>query len=51
VMMSAEDFEGWLETLEIMSDENLVKGIKEGLRDIKNKKLYTLEQVQNTLKK
>ena len=28
VIMAAEEFEGWLETLEIMSDKNLVADIK-----------------------
>ncbi|MEK7528518.1 MAG: type II toxin-antitoxin system Phd/YefM family antitoxin [Patescibacteria group bacterium] len=38
VMMPLEDFEGWQETLEIMSDKKLMKGIKEALT---GKKTYT----------
>ena len=34
-MMSTDEFEGWLETLEIMSDPELVAAIKEGTEDMK----------------
>ncbi len=35
VMMSFEDYEGLIETLEIMSDPVLVKGIKQGMKESK----------------
>ena len=38
VIMSAAEFKGWLETLDIMSDPQLVASIKRGL---KSKKTYT----------
>lgn len=50
VMMSMEDFEGWQETLEIMSDQKLVKEIKQSLLSIKKgEKLYTEEEVKKYL--
>ena len=50
VMMSFEDFEGWQETLEIMSDKKLMKGIKEALEDVKKGRLYSAEEVKKKLK-
>ncbi|MEK7504557.1 MAG: type II toxin-antitoxin system Phd/YefM family antitoxin [Patescibacteria group bacterium] len=47
VIMAAEEFEGWLETLEIMSDKNLVADIKKGLA---SKKRYTEAEVNKILK-
>lgn len=50
VMMSAEEFEGWMETLEIMSDPELVKGIKEAEESYKRgEKTYTLEEIKKEL--
>ena len=49
VMMSYEDYEGWLETLDIMSDPTLMKGIKKGMEDSKNGRTYTEEQVKKRL--
>lgn len=47
VMMSAEEFEGWQETLEIMSDPELAKSIKASLKSTKKEKTYTQEEVEN----
>lgn len=41
VMVSAEEFAGWQETLEVMSDPNLMKGIQAGLKDLKAGKIYS----------
>ena len=35
VIMSAEEFSGWQETLEIMADKKLREDIKKGLKEIK----------------
>ena len=43
VIISAEEIEGWKETLEIMSDKELMANIK---RAEKSKKTYTHEQVK-----
>lgn len=45
VMMSAEQYESWEETLDIMSDPELVKGIEEGLDDLKHGRTNTFEEV------
>lgn len=33
VLMSLDEFEGWVETMEIMSDPQLIKDIQEGVKD------------------
>jgi len=38
VMMSLEEFEGWQETLEIMSDPELAKDIRKDLKQIRSGK-------------
>lgn len=49
VMMSMEEFEGWQETLEIMSDKKMVKGIEAGLKEVKQGKLYSEKEVKKIL--
>lgn len=43
VMMSADEFDSWQETMEIMSDPELMKDIKEAEKDFKNGNYVTLE--------
>lgn len=50
VMMPVEDFEGWMETLEIMSDKKLYEDLKKGLKNWRKEKLYTQEEVKKMLK-
>lgn len=50
VMMSAEDFEGWMETLEIMSDPKLMKELEESKKEFKEGKFSSLEDVEKELK-
>lgn len=38
VIMSAEEYEGWLETLDIMSNPKLVASIKQGMKELKEGK-------------
>lgn len=45
VLMSAEEFEGWLETLEITSNPQTVKALDQGLKEAKAKKLSTFKDV------
>lgn len=45
VMMSAEDFEGWQETLEIMADKKLMQDIKKALQEIKKGKVHSEAEV------
>lgn len=39
VIMSQEELEGWKETLEIMSDPDLDKDIRQGIREMKSGKV------------
>jgi len=47
VLVSADEFAGWKETREILSDSSLMKEIRDGLKSLKGKKakLYTLEEL------
>ena len=50
VLISAEEYESWKETNEIMSDPSLVKAIKQGEKDIKKGDYITLEELKKELK-
>ena len=50
VIMSAEEFAGWQETLEVLSDKKLVKSIKTGLIEMQQKKGVSEEKVNKLLK-
>ena len=47
VLVSAEEFERWQETVEVRGDADLMKEIRAGLRSLKSRKtrLYTLEEL------
>ncbi len=47
VLVSAEEYERWKETIEVRSDPALMKEIRAGLRALKARKakLYTLEDL------
>ena len=47
VLVSAEEFERWKETVEVRADAALMKEIRAGLRALKSRKarLYTLEEL------
>jgi len=49
VMMSIDDYEGLLETLEIESDPELMKRLKKAEEDMKKGKGKTLEQIHKEL--
>ena len=44
VMLSQEEYEGWLETLEILANKNLTNSIQAGLKDIKKKNIVSQEK-------
>jgi len=46
IMMSKADYDGWLETLDIMMSPSEIKTIRAGQ---KNKKLYTPDQMKKIL--
>ena len=47
VLISAEEFERWKETIEVRGNAALMKDIRAGLRALKSRKarLYTLEEL------
>jgi prevent-host-death family protein len=49
VVMSADEFESWQETLEIMSDPEAVAAMKRGMRDAKAGRTKPLEEVLKRL--
>lgn len=49
VIMSADEYESWKETNEILADKQLMKGIKEGEEDIKKGRYITFEQLKKDL--
>ncbi len=45
VIMSADEFEEWAETLEIMAHSKTVKGIKKGLKELKSGKHVSHKEI------
>ncbi len=49
VMMNIDDYEGILETLEILSDKEAVKRIKKAKQEIKTGEAVSLEQLRRRI--
>jgi len=49
VVMSADEFESWHETLEILDDSEAMAAIRRGLRDVKAGRVRPLEDVLKRL--
>ncbi|MCC6139452.1 MAG: type II toxin-antitoxin system Phd/YefM family antitoxin [Nitrospira sp.] len=45
VVMGAEEFESWVETLELLSNPKAVKALKQGLKEAKAGKFSSFEDV------
>ena len=45
VVMSAEEFESWVETLELMSNPKAVKALEQGLKEAKSGKFKSFKTV------
>lgn len=45
VLLSAEDFDSLMETLDVLSDGDLVRDINEGLRDVEAGEVYSHDEV------
>ena len=43
IQIAKEEYESMKETIEILSDKRLMKGIKEGIEDIKKGKFISLD--------
>lgn len=50
VVMSAEEFAGWQETLEILSNKSLVKDIRLGLKQLQDGKGIPFEKAKKMLR-
>lgn len=50
VLISAEEYESWKETNEIMADPVLMKAIKQGEKDMETGDYITLEDLKKDLK-
>ncbi len=46
VLISAEELASWEATMDVMSDPQLVKGIREGMEDIKKGRVVSWEEVK-----
>ena len=49
VVMSKDEYDGWVETIEIISDPVLMGGIREGIKDIKEGRVHKWEDVKKEL--
>ena len=45
VMLGIEEYESWVETLELMSHPETVRGVREGLADLKAGRTRSFEEV------
>jgi prevent-host-death family protein len=45
VVMGADEFESWVETLELLSNPKAVKSLKQGLKEAKAGKLHSFKDV------
>lgn len=46
ILVSPEELASWEATLDVMSDSNLVRGIKKGMEDIKKGRMVSWEEVK-----
>lgn len=49
VLISADEYESWKETEEILADKELMKSIEKGEKEIKEGKGITLEELEKSL--
>ena len=49
ILISAEEYESWQETNEILSDKKLMKDLREAEEDIKKGRVYDWEEVKKDL--
>lgn len=49
ILISAEEYESWQETNEILADKSLMRAIRQGEKDIKEGRVYDWEDVKKEL--
>ena len=50
VILGADDYDSLLETLDILSDRDLMDAIRQGLADAERGDVYSLEEVTNAMR-
>jgi len=45
VLLARDDYENLIETLELLSQDGLLQGVKEAKRDIAKKRVYSIHEV------
>lgn len=45
VLMSAEEYEGLLETIEILHDQSMIRSLHKALKELRSEKSYTHKEV------
>lgn len=50
VVMSYEEYEGWLETLEILSDRAFARGLRQARQEAEKGKVHSYQEVFGTTK-
>ena len=51
VMLSIEDYEALMETLEILADKEAMTGIKQGISDMRKGKTRSWKEIKSSLEK
>ena len=51
VMLSMEDYESLMETLDILADPEAMKGIREGERELRKGKTHSWQKIKRSLEK
>jgi prevent-host-death family protein len=51
VLMNAEEFEGWVETLDILSDKKTLKNLRKAKKEIEQGKTKSFEEVTGRIQK
>lgn len=51
IVMSPDEFESWQETLDILSDPNAMRALRESARDIKAGRVHRWEDVKKRLRR
>lgn len=49
ILISAEEYESWQETNEILADKSLVRAIRQGEKDLQSGRVYDWEDVKKEL--
>lgn len=49
LLMAVDEFDSWQETIEILSDKNLMRDIKQAEKEFKEGKTITLEELKQEL--